>query len=351
MNKADPQIKPMSLRAERSNPKIREITYAQAISEALAEEMRRDDRVVILGEDVGILGGNFRTTAGLYEEFGERRVLDTPISESGIIGCAIGLAMAGFRPVAELMFGDFVCVAMDQIVNQCAKIRYMSGGKIKLPLVIRTNIGAGRSSAAQHSQSLHAWFLHTPGLKVVMPSNPYEVKGLLKSAIRDDNPVMMFEHKMLYNKKDEVSEDDCVIPIGVAEIKRRGKDVTIIATSSMVKESMEVAKKLEKENIEAEVIDLRTLVPLDKETIINSVKKTGRAVIVDEGVLRGGITGEISAILTHEVFDYLNAPIERLGNENTPIPFSPPLEEYVRPDQEKIYRAVKKALLEDREDD
>lgn len=323
---------------------MREITYAQAISETLAEEMRRDEKVIVLGEDVGILGGNFRATAGLYEKFGEQRVLDTPISESGIIGCAIGLAMAGFRPVAELMFGDFVCVAMDQIVNQCAKIRYMSGGKIKLPLVIRTNIGAGRSSAAQHSQSLHAWFLHTPGLKIIMPSSPYEVKGLLKSAIRDDNPVMVFEHKMLYNKKEEVPEEEYIIPIGAAEIKREGKDVTIIATSVMVKESMIVADKLERENINAEVIDLRTVVPLDKETIIDSVKKTGRAVIVDEGVLRGGITAEISDLLTHEIFDYLNAPVERIGNANTPIPFSPPLEEYVRPDQEKIYRAVKKTL-------
>ncbi len=323
---------------------MREITYAQAIKEALAEEMRCDENVVVLGEDVGILGGNFRATAGLYQEFGEKRVLDTPISESGIIGCAVGLAMAGFRPVAELMFGDFVCTAMDQIVNQAAKIRYMSGGKLSVPLVIRTNIGAGRSSAAQHSQSLHAWFCHTPGLKVIMPSSPYEVKGLLKSAIRDEDPVMIFEHKGMYNKKGEVPEEEYTISIGNADIKREGKDVTIIATSSMVKESMIVADRLKEEDIKVEVIDLRTLVPMDKTTIINSVKKTGRLVIVDEGVKQAGITAEIAVMVTEEVFDFLDGPIERVANENTPIPFSPPLEEFVRPTQEKIYQAVKKIL-------
>ena len=323
---------------------MREITYAQAIKEALAEEMRRDEKVVVLGEDVGILGGNFRTTAGLYQEFGEERVLDTPISESGIIGCAIGLAMAGFRPVAELMFGDFVCTAMDQIVNQAAKIRYMTGGKIKLPLVIRANIGAGRSSAAQHSQSLHAWFCHTPGLKVIMPSSPYEAKGLLKSAIHDDNPVMVFEHKGMYNKKGEVPEEEYTLPIGEAAVKLEGDEVTIVAISSMVNESIKAADRLKEENIKAEVIDLRTLVPMDKTTIINSVKKTGRLVIIDEGVKQAGITAEIAAMVTEEVFDFLDGPIERVANENTPVPFSPPLEEFVRPTQEKIYQAVKKIL-------
>ncbi len=322
---------------------MRQITYAQAVSEALAEEMRRDKDIIVLGEDVGILGGNFRTTQGLYKEFGPERVFDTPISESGIIGCAIGAAITGLRPVAELMFCDFVCVAMDQIVNQAAKMRYMSGGKIKLPLVIRTNIGAGRSSAAQHSQSLHAWFCHTPGLKVVMPSSPYEVKGLLKSAIRDDNPVMVFEHKMMYNKKGEVPEEEYTIPIGKADIKIEGDEATIVATSSMVGESIKAADRLKKEEgIKVEVIDLRTLVPMDKATVINSVKKTGRLIIVDEGVKRGGITAEIAAVVTEEVFDFLDAPVKRLGNENTPIPFSPPLEEFVRPTQEKIYEAVKR---------
>ncbi len=324
---------------------MRQITYAQAVSEALAEEMRRDNDVIVLGEDVGILGGNFRTTQGLYKEFGPERVLDTPISESGIIGCAIGAAITGLRPVAELMFGDFVCVAMDQIVNQVAKMRYMSGGKLKLPLVIRTNIGAGRSSAAQHSQSLQAWFCHTPGLKVIMPSSPYEVKGLLKSAIRDDDPVMVFEHKMLYNKKGEVPEEEYILPPGKANIKIEGDEVTIVATSSMVGEAVRAADKLkEEEGIKAEVIDLRSLVPMDKITIINSVKKTGRLVIVDEGVRRAGITAEIAALVTEEVFDFLDAPVKRVANENTPIPFSPPLEDYVRPGADKIYKAVKKVL-------
>ena len=324
---------------------MREITYAQAISEALAEEMRRDENVVVLGEDVGILGGNFRATSGLYKEFGEERVLDTPVSESGIIGCAIGLAMAGFRPVAELMFGDFVCTAMDQIVNQAAKIRYMSGGKLSIPLVIRTNIGAGRSSAAQHSQSLHAWFCHTPGLKVIMPSSPYEVKGLLKSAIRDEDPVMVFEHKGMYNKKGEVPEEEYTIPIGEAAVKLEGDEVTIVTVSSMVGESIKVADRLKEEGIKVEVIDLRTLVPMDKTTIINSVKKTGRLVIVDEGVKQAGMTAEIAAMVTEEVFDFLDGPIERVANENTPVPFSPPLEEFVRPTQNKIYEAVKRTII------
>ena len=351
MSETNMQTKAMPLRGaiatkqSRNIPKGREITYARAISETLAEEMRRDERVLVLGEDVGILGGNFRATAGLYEEFGEGRVRDTPISESGIIGCAIGLAMAGFRPVAELMFGDFVCVAMDQIVNQAAKIKYMTGGKLKVPSVIRTNIGAGRSSAAQHSQSLHAWFIHAPGLKVIMPSSPSEVKGLLKSAIRSNDPVMVFEHKMLYNKKDIVPEEEYTIPIGKANVKRKGEDVTIIATSVMVQESLIVAEKLANESINVEVIDLRSLVPMDTQTVINSVKKTGRVIIVDEGVLRGGVTAEIVATIMREAFGYLNAPIEQIANENTPIPFSPPLEKFVGPTQEKIYEAVKRSVI------
>ncbi len=321
---------------------MREITYAQAISEAIAEEMRRDENVILLGEDVGILGGNFRATAGLYQEFGEKRVLDTPISEGGIVGCALGLAIRGMKPIAEIMFGDFLCLAMDQIVNQIAKVRYMSGGRIKVPLVIRTNIGAGRSSAAQHSQSLHAWFLHVPGIKSVMPSSPYEVKGLLKSAIRDDSPVIVFEHKGLYNKKGEVTKEEYLIPIGTSEVKRVGEDVTIVATSSMVAETLDLAIELEKKGISIEVIDLRSLVPMDEETIINSVKKTGRLVIVDEGVTKGGITAEIAAMVTEKAFDCLDAPVERIGNENTPIPFSPVLERYVMPGKGKIEKAVEK---------
>jgi len=320
---------------------MRKITYAQAISEALAEEMRRDESVIVLGEDVALLGGNFKATAGLYEEFGEKRVLDTPISEAGIIGCAIGAAITSLRPVAEIMFGDFVCVAMDQIVNQAAKLRYMSGGKLKLPLTIRTNIGAGRRSAAQHSQSLHSWFVHTPGLKVVIPSDVYEVKGLLKTAIRDDNPVLFFEHKMLYSKEGEVPEEEYIIPFGKANVRREGKDVTIVATSSMVAESLDIAEKLfTEEGISAEVIDPRTLVPLDSKTIINSVKKTGHLIVVDEGVLRGGITAEIACVVMEEAFDYLDAPIQRVGNKPVPIPFSPVLEDSVRPKAEDIYKAV-----------
>ena len=328
----------------RGRDKLREITYARAISEAIAEEMRRDENVVLLGEDVGLLGGNFRATAGLYEEFGEKRVLDTPISEAGIVGCALGLAIRGIRPVAEIMFGDFLCVAMDQIVNQVAKIRYMSGGRIKVPLVIRTNIGAGRSSAAQHSQSLHAWFLHTPGIKSVIPSNPYDVKGLLKSAIRDDSPVIVFEHKMLYNKSGEVPEDEYCVPIGVSKIRREGEDVTVLATSSMVGESLELAVELEKEGVSVEVVDLRSIVPMDEELIVSSVMKTGRLVLVDEGVTRGGITSEIIAVVMRRTFDYLDAPVERVGNENTPIPFSPVLEKYVMPDKEKVRNAIRKVL-------
>ena len=323
---------------------MREITYARAISEAIAEEMHRDENVILLGEDVGILGGNFRTTTGLYEEFGEERVLDTPISESGIIGCALGLAIRGMKPIAEIMFGDFLCSAMDQIVNQVAKTRYMSGGRIKVPLVIRTNIGAGRSSAAQHSQSLHSWFLHVPGIKSVMPSSPREVKGLLKSAIRDDSPVIVFEHKTLYNKKGGVPEKEYLIPIGISEVKREGEDVTIVTTSSMVDESLELAAQLEKEGISIEVIDLRSLVPMDEKTIINSVRKTGRLVLADEGVTRGGISAEIATMVMEEAFDYLNAPIERVGNENSPIPFSPVLEKYVMPNRKKIESAVRKVL-------
>ncbi|MFH0795532.1 MAG: alpha-ketoacid dehydrogenase subunit beta [Candidatus Omnitrophota bacterium] len=323
---------------------MREITYAQAISEAISEEMSRDKDVVILGEDVGLLGGNFRATAGLYERFGQERVMDTPISEAGIIGCALGLAIRGMRPIAEIMFGDFLCSAMDQIVNQVAKAKYMSGGKISVPLVIRTNIGAGRSSAGQHSQSLQAWFLHTPGLKLVMPSSPYEVKGLLKSAVRDDSPVIVFEHRMLYNKKGDVPEQEYTIPLGTSEVKREGRDVTIVASSSMVGESLALAEDLAREGIGLEVIDLRSLFPMDKETIVRSVKKTGRLVLVDEGVTRGGITAEIAFVVMEKAFDYLDAPMERVGNENTPIPFSPVLERYVIPTREKIEKAVRKVI-------
>lgn len=323
---------------------MKKITYKGAIAEALAEEMRRDDRVLLLGEDVGILGSVFGATEGLYEEFGPQRVLDTPISEEGIVGCALGAAITGLRPVVEIMFGDFTTLAMDQIVNQVAKIHYMSGGKLKAPLVIRSNIGAGGRSGAQHSQSPHAWFVHTPGLKVVIPVGSYEAKGLLKSAIRDDDPVMVFEQKRYYSMESEIPEEEYTIPIGKAEIKRKGDDITVVATSHMVQEALLVAEKLGKEGIDVEVIDPRTLVPLDTKTIIDSIKKTNKVVVADEGPIRAGFGSELVALIVQEAFDYLDASPIRVGNANTPIPFSPSLEDFVVPNMETIYQAVRKLL-------
>ncbi|MGI6225661.1 MAG: alpha-ketoacid dehydrogenase subunit beta [Peptococcales bacterium] len=321
---------------------MRKIRMVDALIEALREEMLRDEDVFVIGEDIGPFGGAFKTTLGLYEQFGPERIIETPISESGIIGSAVGAAATGSRPVAELMFGDFVTVAMDPIVNQAAKMRYMFGGKLKLPLVIKTNYGSGRSAAAQHSQSLYAWFANVPGLKLVLPSTPYDAKGLLKTAIRDDSPVVFFEHKLLYTVTGEVPEEEYTIPFGVADIKRSGKDVTILATGLMVTKSLNAAEELAKEGIDAEVIDPRTLVPLDKSTIIESVKKTGRLVIVDEGHKTGGITGELTAIVVEEAFDYLDAPIQRLGSLDVPVPFSPSLEKIFAPSEQSIVAAVKK---------
>ncbi|MFZ5945704.1 MAG: alpha-ketoacid dehydrogenase subunit beta [Bacillota bacterium] len=321
---------------------MRKIRYVDALIEALREEMKRDEDIFVIGEDIGPFGGAFKTTLGLYDEFGPERIIDTPISESGIIGSAVGAAATGSRPVAELMFGDFLTVAMDPIVNQAAKMRYMFGGKLKLPLVIKTNYGSGRSAAAQHSQSLYGWIANVPGLKVVLPSTPYDAKGLLKTAIRDDNPVVFFEHKLLYTVVGEVPEEEYTIPFGAADIKRTGKDVTIVATGLMVTKSLQAAEELAREGIEAEVIDPRTLVPLDKSTIIESVKKTGRLVIVDEGHKTGGITGELTAIVVEEAFDYLDAPIQRLGSLDVPVPFSPSLEKIFAPSEQGILAAVKK---------
>lgn len=323
---------------------MRKIKYVEAIREALAEEMRRDERVFVLGEDVGVFGGTFKVTLGLIEEFGEERVMDTPISESAIIGASVGAAATGMRPVPELMFCDFVGVCMDQIMNQAAKMRYMFGGQASIPMVIRTNIGSGRSSAAQHSQSLQAMFMHIPGLKVVMPSTPYDAKGLLKTAIRDDNPVIYLEHKFLYLNEGEVPQEDYTIPFGVADIKRVGKDVTIVATSMMVSKSLKAAEKLAKEGFEVEVIDPRTLVPLDKETILKSVEKTGRVVVVDEGCKTAGIGAEIAAMIMEEAFDFLDAPVIRLGSLDVPVPFSPPLENIVPPSEENIIKAIRSLL-------
>ena len=310
---------------------VRELTLAQAIREALAEEMRRDPRVFVMGEDVAEAGTPFKVLSGLVEEFGPERVLDTPISEPGITGLGVGSAMTGMRPVVDIMFGDFLGLAMDQIVNQAAKVHYMSGGKLKVPLVVRTTLGATRRSAAQHSQSLHAWVSHIPGLKVALPSTPYDAKGLLKTAIRDENPVIFFEDKMMYQLKGPVPEGDYTIPFGVADIKREGTDITIVATSSMVQVALAAAEQLAELGISAEIIDPRTTFPLDKQTIIESAKKTSRAIVMDEGYERYGVTAELAAIIAEGAFYYLDAPVKRMGAMDVPIPFSPVLEDQTVP--------------------
>lgn len=323
----------------------RELTFAQAIREALDEELARNDQLFVLGEDVGAWGGVFRTTEGLFQKYGPERVIDTPLSEEGFVGLSVGAAMTGMHPVAEIMFGDFITLAMDQIVNQAAKMRYMTGGQTQVPLTIRATMGGGRSSGAQHSQSWHAWFGHVPGLKVVVPSTPYDAKGLLKSALRDPNPVVVFEDKVMYSKiKGPVPEEEYLIPLGQADIKREGKDVTLIAVSRMVHPTLAAAEKLVAEGISAEVVDPRTLTPLDEETLVRSVAKTGGAVIVDEGYNRFGVTAELAAVVAYGAFDYLDAPIERLGALDVPIPFSPPLEFATIPDEERIIAAVHRVL-------
>jgi pyruvate dehydrogenase E1 component beta subunit len=321
--------------------KMKEITYAQAVAEAIDEEMARDENVVLMGEDVGIIGGNFKATVGLRDKYGDWRVKDTPISESALVGMGVGMAITGLRPIVEIMFCDFLALAMDQIANQAAKIRYMSGGQVKVPLTIRTAMGGGRSSASQHSQSLHAWVSHVPGLKVVLPSTAAELKGLLKSAIRDDNPVIFLEHKIEYNKKHLVPEGEYTIPLGKANIVRPGDALTLVATSNMVIKSLEAAEALAGEGCQVEVIDLRTLVPLDRETIIRSVKKTGRLLIVDEGHLSFGAGAEIGMGILEEVFYDLEYPIMRLGTQDVPIPFSPALEFPIIPDGKKIYEKAR----------
>lgn len=324
---------------------MREITYRDALREALREEMLRDETVFLLGEDIGrYWKGAFKVTKGLAEEFGDERVRDTPISESAIIGVATGAAITGMRPIAEIMFGDLSALAMDQIANQAAKLTYMFGGQTKVPLVIRMPFGAGVNIAAHHSQSLEAWFMHVPGLKIAMPSTPYDAKGLLKTAIRDDNPVMFFEHKLLYSIKGPVPEEEYTVPLGVADVKRKGEDVTIVATLYMVNKSLAAAEELSKEGISVEVVDPRTLVPLDKQAIINSVKKTGRIVIVTEDCKTGGVSAEIAAVVAEEAIDYLDAPVKRVAEPDTPIPFSPPLERFVIPDEKKIIGAVKEVV-------
>ncbi len=322
---------------------MKETRCIWAINEALKEELSRDPNVFIAGEDVAP-GGSFGATRGLYKEFGDMRIRDTPISESAIIGLATGAALAGLRPVVEIMFMDFIATCMDQIVNQMAKIRYMCGGQFKLPIVIRTPAGAGINAGPQHSQSLEAWFSHIPGLKVVMPSTPYEMKGLLKASIRDDNPVIFIEHKALYGAKGMIPEEEYTIPLGVADIKRVGKDVSIVASSSMVFKALAAAEKLSQEGIDAEVIDLRTIKPLDKQTILDSVKKTGRMVIAHEAVKSFGVGSEIAAFVMEEAFDYLDAAIVRVGAPDTPVPFSKHMEQAYLPNSQNIIEAVKSIL-------
>lgn len=321
---------------------MREMTYAEAIRQALRQEMACDDSVFLIGEDVGIYGGAFGVSYGLVDEFGADRVRDTPISEAGIMGAATGAALVGMRPVAEIMFMDFTTIAMDQLVNQAAKLRFMLGGKAKVPLVLRTPGGSGTGAAAHHSQSLEAWFVHVPGLKVVMPSTPYDAKGLLLASIRDDNPVVFVEHKLLYKTKGPVPEEPYTIPLGVADVKRSGKDVTIVATSIMVPRALEAAEALAQDGIDVEIVDPRTLKPLDQETITKSVIKTGKVIVVHEACKTGGVGAEIAArIAESEAFEYLDAPIKRLAGLDIPVPYNRMLERHMVPQVENMVAAVK----------
>jgi len=320
---------------------MRELTYAQAISEALAIAMRQDPLVYLAGEEIGVVGGTFLQTKGLYEEFGPERVRDTPITETAIVGHAVGAAAAGMKPVVELMWMDFMGVCMDEIMNQAAKIRYMTGGKITLNLVIRAPHGAGFHFAAQHSQSLEALLTHIPGLKVVMPSTPADVKGLLLSSIRDGNPVMFLEHLLLYQDKGEVPEGEYTVPLGKAAVLKKGKDATVVSWSRMARVALKAAESLEREGISTEVIDLRTLIPYDKECLLASLQKTKKMLVVHEAVRTSGFGAEIAATMAEEGFDYLDAPIKRLGGAYSPVPYSPVLESAFLPNEEKIIDAVK----------
>ncbi len=324
---------------------MRQITLAKAVNEAIAEEMRRDPTIFVMGEDVAEAGTPFKVLSGLVEEFGRERIIDTPISEPGFMGIAVGAAMTGSRPIVDLMFGDFIFLVMDQLCNQAAKTHYMSGGKLKVPLVLRTNLGATRRSAAQHSQSLHALVAHIPGLKVALPSSAYEAKGLMKTAIRDDNPVVIFEDKMMYNDKAPVPEEEYLIPFGVANILRQGRDITLIATSSMVQVAQKAAETLAAEHgISAEIIDPRTIVPLDEETILTSVRKTGRAIVIDEGHQSFGVTAEIASRINEKAFYHLDAPVQRIGAMDVPVPFSPALEDLTVPTREVVVERARRSV-------
>ncbi|MDH3658810.1 MAG: alpha-ketoacid dehydrogenase subunit beta [Alphaproteobacteria bacterium] len=323
---------------------MREITLSQAVNEAIAEEMRRDPGVIVLGEDVAEAGTPFKILSGLVEEFGVDRIVDTPISEPGFTGIAVGAAMTGLRPIVDIMFGDFLFLVMDQLCNQAAKTHYMSGGKLNVPMVLRTNMGATRRSAAQHSQSLHALVAHIPGLKVALPSSAYEAKGLLKSAIRDNNPVVIIEDKLMYQDKAPVPEEPYLIPLGEAHVLREGRDITLVATSSMVQVANEAADRLSGDGISAEVIDPRSLVPLDEDTILRSVKKTSRAIVIDEGHQSYGVTAEIAARIAEKAFYHLDAPVQRMGAMDVPVPFSPALEDLTVPTAEKVVERARKAV-------
>lgn len=321
-----------------------ELTYREALNAALREEMQRDDRVFIMGEDIGVFEGAFKVTAGLLKEFGAKRIIDTPIAEEEIVGAGIGAAMLGLRPIVELMTINFSLLAADQIVNHAAKLRYMFGGAVKIPLVIRMPGGAGHQLAASHSQCLEVWYAHIPGLKVVAPSTPADAKGLLKTSIRDDNPIIFIENEGLYNTRGEVPNGDGLIPIGVADVKREGSDVTIIAHSRMTLVALGAARRLEGEGISAEVVDLRSLRPLDREAVAASVRKTNRAVIVEEGWPIYGVSAEVAASIYEDAFDYLDAPVKRIGSAEVPMPYARNLEQAALPSEEKIVFAVKEVL-------
>ncbi len=324
---------------------MKEVTIRDALREALREEMQREESVFLIGEDIGRhWGGAFGVTKGLAEEFGDERVRDAPISENAIVGVAVGAAITGMRPVAEIMFGDLTALAVDQICNQAAKIRYMFGGQVSVPCVVRTPFGAGVNIASHHSQSLEAWFMHTPGLHVAVPSTPYDAKGLLKTAVRGNDPVFFVEHKLLYPMKGMIPDEDYTVPFGIAEVKREGKDVTIVATLHMVHKALAAAEQLSKEGVSAEVMDPRTLVPLDKTSIVKSVRKTGRLVIVSEDCKTAGVSAEIAAVVAEEALDYLDAPIKRVAEPDTPIPFSPSMEQFVIPNEKSIVQAVRSVV-------
>jgi pyruvate/2-oxoglutarate/acetoin dehydrogenase E1 component len=323
---------------------MREITYLEAVREAMTQEMERDERVFLIGEDVGVYGGAFGVSDGMLAQF-PGRVLDTPITELGIAGAATGAALIGMRPIAEIMFMDFTTLASEQLVNQAAKLRFMFGGRATVPMVLRTPAGSGTGAAAHHSQSLESWFVHVPGLKVVMPSTPYDVKGLLITSIRDDNPIVFVEHKLLYKRKGPVPEEPYTIPLGSAEVKREGRDLTIVATSIMVSRSLEAAEQLAGEGIEVEVVDPRTLKPLDEETIVRSVKKTSRVLIVHEAPRTGGYGAELAATIAEsEAFGYLDAPIVRLAGRDMPIPYNRTLEQHTVPQVENIVEAARRIV-------